>query len=85
MEHLKRAEAAWKAGGFDAVHTYALECSHRGDSGGRRLSRRRQWADGRGRLGPEGGLVADEFQFHVLTLAVEADRFEHQLTGKDVQ
>lgn len=32
MEHLKRAEAAWKAGGYDAVHTYALECSHRGDN-----------------------------------------------------
>jgi len=34
---------------------------------------------------PKAGLTAEEFQLYVRTVAVECDRFEYQLTGKDVE
>lgn len=34
---------------------------------------------------PKAGLTAEEFQFYVRTAAVESDRFEYILTGKDVE
>ena len=34
---------------------------------------------------PTIGLTEIEFQLYVRTLAVECDRFEHQLTGRDVE
>ena len=34
---------------------------------------------------PKAGLTGVEFQLYVNTLAVECDRFEHQLTGRDVE
>ncbi len=34
---------------------------------------------------PKVGLVAEEFQLYVRTLATECDRFEYALTGKDVE
>ena len=34
---------------------------------------------------PKAGLTADEFQFHLRTVAVEADRFEYALTGRDAE
>ena len=34
---------------------------------------------------PKIGLTEIEFQLYVRTLAVECDRFEHQLTGRDVE
>lgn len=34
---------------------------------------------------PKAGLTGDEFQLYVKTLAIECDRFEHQLTGRDVE
>ena len=34
---------------------------------------------------PKIGLNEIEFQLYVRTLAVECDRFEHQLTGRDVE
>lgn len=44
--------------------------------------------DHRGRLVgeawvPKSGLTASDFQLYVRTLAVEADRFEYALTGRD--
>lgn len=44
--------------------------------------------DKRGRLiaessVPKAGLSAEEFQFHVKHLAIEADRYEYMLSGKD--
>ena len=44
--------------------------------------------DKRGRLVgeawvPKAGLTGDEFQFYLRHLAVEADRFEYALTGRD--
>jgi hypothetical protein len=44
--------------------------------------------DRRGRLVgeawvPKAGITASEFQFYLRTLAVEADRFEYALTGRD--
>ena len=44
--------------------------------------------DKRGRLiaescAPRNGLTADEFQFYVRHLAIEADRFEYMLSGRD--
>jgi hypothetical protein len=46
--------------------------------------------DHRGRLVgeawvPKAGLCADEFQLYVRTLAVECDRYEYVLTGRDVE
>jgi hypothetical protein len=46
--------------------------------------------DHRGRLVgeafvPKTGIEPDEFQFYVRTLAIEADRFEYSLTGKDLE
>ena len=34
---------------------------------------------------PKAGLTADEFQFHLRAVAVEADRYEYALTGRDVE
>lgn len=34
---------------------------------------------------PKVGLTAEEFQFYVRRLAVECDRFEYLLTGKDME
>lgn len=34
---------------------------------------------------PKPGLEASELQFHVRHLATECDRFEHALTGRDVE
>jgi len=46
--------------------------------------------DGKGRMigeawVPKAGLTAIEFQLYVRTVATECDRFEHQLTGRDVE
>ena len=46
--------------------------------------------DQRGRLigeawVPKPGLTADEFRFYVRTVAVECDRLEYVLTGRDVE
>ena len=46
--------------------------------------------DERGRLVgeawvPKAGVTAEEFQTYVRAVAVECDRFEHTLTGKDVE
>jgi hypothetical protein len=32
---------------------------------------------------PKAGLTESEFQLYVRTLAIEADRFEYALTGRD--
>ena len=34
---------------------------------------------------PKAGLSAEEFQFHLRAVAVEADRYEYALTGRDVE
>ena len=34
---------------------------------------------------PKAGLSAEEFQFHLRTIAIESDRFEYALTGRDVE
>lgn len=34
---------------------------------------------------PKDGLTAEEFQLHVQTVAIEADRFEYALTGRDAE
>lgn len=34
---------------------------------------------------PKAGLTADEFQLYVRTVAVECDRFEYILTGRDAE
>jgi hypothetical protein len=34
---------------------------------------------------PKAGLTAEEFQLYVRTVALESDRFEYVLTGKDVE
>jgi hypothetical protein len=34
---------------------------------------------------PKVGLTPDEFQFYVRTLAVESDRFEYILTGRNIE
>ena len=34
---------------------------------------------------PKARLTGDEFELYVTTLAIECDRFEHQLTGRDVE
>ena len=34
---------------------------------------------------PKAGLTAEEFQLYVRTVALECDRFEFQLTGRDVE
>jgi len=34
---------------------------------------------------PKLGLSKEEFQFYLNTLAMEADRFEYELTGEDVE
>ena len=34
---------------------------------------------------PKAGLTGDEFQLYVKNLAIECDRFEQQLTGRDVE
>jgi hypothetical protein len=46
--------------------------------------------DGRGRLVceayvPKAGLSAEEFQLYLRTIAIESDRFEYALTGRDVE
>jgi hypothetical protein len=34
---------------------------------------------------PKHGLTEDEFQFYLRTIAIEADRLEFLLTGRDVE
>lgn len=34
---------------------------------------------------PKAGLTATEFQFHLRTVAVQCDRFEYILTGRDAE
>jgi hypothetical protein len=34
---------------------------------------------------PKAGLTAEEFQFHLRSIAIESDRFEYALTGRDVE
>ena len=34
---------------------------------------------------PKAGLLAAELQFHLRTIAIESDRFEYALTGRDVE
>lgn len=46
--------------------------------------------DDRGRMISESwvptcGLTREEFQLHVRTIAIESDRFEFQITGKDIE
>lgn len=34
---------------------------------------------------PTAGLQRDEFQLHIRTMAIECDRFEFQITGRDLE
>ena len=34
---------------------------------------------------PKAGLTNEELQFHLRTIAIESDRFEYALTGRDVE
>jgi hypothetical protein len=36
-------------------------------------------------LVPKAGLTAEEFQLHLRMVAIEADRFEYALTGRDAE
>ena len=36
-------------------------------------------------LVPKAGLTAEEFQLYARTVARESDRFEFELTGKDIE
>ncbi len=64
------AMKAWAANRGDQLTGFRL------DEGGRMVGE--VWV-------PRAGLTADEFRLCVRALAVDSDRFEHVLTGRDVE
>ncbi len=67
------AAGSLKRLGSEANQTGRVVCVHRLVSPGRNTAS----------FAPKNGLTADEFQFYVRHLAIEADRFEYMLSGRD--